>query len=223
MAFACVVVLSSCASQPVAPDNAASQLPAAYVSEQAPLGNYRIGARDLLQVKIFQVEDLDREVRVNNQGYISLPLIGDMQVAGRSAIELQQEIAARYGARYLQNPQVSVFIKEYSSQRVTVDGAVKKSGIYPIASRLSLLQSIALAEGLSDVANEHNVVVFRSAEGKRLVARFDLTEIRAGRAADPEIMAQDVIVVDKSRSEVWLKRFVQIAPVLSTWMLYSTR
>jgi polysaccharide export outer membrane protein len=184
---------------------------------------YRIGPQDLIAITVFQIKDLDREVRVNNAGQISLPLIGAVRVAGRTIGELEQDIAARYRAHYLQDPQITVFVKEFASQRVTVNGAVKKTGIFPMTSRLSLLQAVSLAEGLSETANEHNVVVFRRAEGKRLVARFDLQAIRDGRSDDPEILADDVIVVDESAGEVWLKRFIQLAPILTAWVYYDVR
>ncbi|GAB3355323.1 polysaccharide biosynthesis/export family protein [Lysobacter tyrosinilyticus] len=182
---------------------------------------YRIGPQDLIAITVFQIKDLDREVRVNNAGQISLPLVGAVSAAGRTVGELEQDIATRYRAHYLQDPQITVFVKEFASQRVTVNGAVKKTGIFPMTSRLSLLQAVSLAEGLSETANEHNVVVFRRAGGKRLVARFDLQAIRDGRNDDPEILADDVIVVDESAGEIWLKRFIQLAPILTAWVYYD--
>jgi polysaccharide export outer membrane protein len=184
---------------------------------------YRIGPQDLIAITVFQIKDLDREVRVNNAGQISLPLIGAVSAAGRTIGELEQDIAASYRAHYLQDPQITVFVKEFASQRVTVNGAVKKTGIFPMTSRLSLLQAVSLAEGLSETANEQNVVVFRRAGGKRMVARFDLQAIRDGRSDDPEILADDVIVVDESAGEVWLKRFIQLAPILTAWVYYGDR
>jgi polysaccharide export outer membrane protein len=130
---------------------------------------------------------------------------------------LRAEIASRYGSRFLQNPQVSVFVKEFASQRVTVEGAVKQSGIFPIASRLTLLQAIALSQGLTDTASQHDVLVFRTAGGKRLVARFDIAAIREGRAEDPEIFGNDIVVVDESTGKVWLKQFIQITPAIALW------
>ena len=184
---------------------------------------YRIGPSDLLSVSVFQTPDLDRDVRVNNAGQVSLPLIGAVMAAGKTVDELQAEIAARYGSRFLQQPQVSVFIKEFASQRVTVEGAVKKSGIFPMASRLSLLQAIALAEGLDDTASLHNVLVFRTAGGERMVARFDLDAIREGRAEDPTLSGDDVVVVDDSAGKLWLKQFIQLTPIITSWIVYSHR
>jgi polysaccharide export outer membrane protein len=92
-----------------------------------------------------------------------------------------------------------------------------------MTSRLSLLQAIALSEGLDDTASQHDVMVFRTVGGKRLVARFDLAAIREGRADDPEIYGNDVVVVDESAGKIWLKQFIQLTPLLSTWIVYTRR
>ena len=172
-------------------------------------------------ITVFQVEDLTRDVRVNNAGQISLPLIGAIDVAGHTVNELETLIASRYGARYLQNPQVSVFVKEFSSQRVTVGGAVKKPGIFPLTTpRLTLVQAVALSEGLSDTANADNVVVFRTVNGRRQFARFDLEAIEEGKSPDPEIMGEDVVVVDTSGGKVFLQNLIRISPLLAVWRYY---
>lgn len=182
---------------------------------------YRIGPSDLLAVTVFQIQDLDREVRVNNAGQVSLPLIGAVAAAGRTVAELETQIARQYAARYLQDPQVSVFVKEFASQRVTVGGAVEKPGIYPMtSSRLSLLQALALAQGLDEVGNEHNVIVFRTVAGQRLFARFDVQAIRNGTHPDPEIMGEDVIVVDDAAGKVFLQYLIKLAPFVAVWRAY---
>jgi polysaccharide export outer membrane protein len=181
---------------------------------------YRIGPSDLLSVTVFQTKDLDREVRVDNAGQVSLPLIGAVDAAGRTAHELEADLATRYGARYLQDPQISVFVKEFASQRVTVEGAVGKPGIYPVSTRLTLLQAIALAEGLDDNASERNVIVFRTAQGRRQFARFDLEAIRDGSNDDPEIQGEDVIVVDTSGGKVFLQNLIKLAPFVAVWRAY---
>ena len=170
---------------------------------------------------VFQVPDLNREVRVNNAGQISLPLIGGVEVAGRTVGDAEQEIAGRYRDRYLQNPQVSVFVKEFSSQRVTVSGAVRKPGIYPMSSRLTLLQSLALAEGLNDVGSERNVLVFRTVEGERQFARFDIAAISRGENADPAVYGDDLIIVDTSTGKQTLKTLIQLAPFVAVWRAYQ--
>lgn len=218
--LSCLLLLSACAAHGAAED-AASFPEADPVTETLARSEYRIGPSDLLAVTVFQVADLNREVRVNNAGQVSLPLIGGVDVAGRTVGDAEQEIAARYQGRYLQNPQVSVFVKEFSSQRVTVSGAVKKPGIYPMSSRLTLLQSIALAEGFSDIGSLRNVLVFRTIDGERKYARFDVAAINDGEDPDPEIYGDDLIVVDTSAGKVTLKTLVMLAPFVAVWRSYQ--
>ena len=106
--------------------------------------DYRIAPLDVLEISVFGVPELTRTAQVSSSGTITMPLIKTIKAGGRTASELEREIAKKLQASYLQEPQVSVFIKEYNSQRITVDGAVKKPGIYPITGKVSLLQAIAL-------------------------------------------------------------------------------
>ncbi|MDB6164626.1 MAG: polysaccharide biosynthesis protein GumB [Xanthomonadaceae bacterium] len=219
MALLCAVGLSACASSGSSrPSASVAVLPDAD-PVAAALGRpeYRIGPSDLLTITVFQIQDLNRDVRVNNAGQISLPLIGAVDAAGRTVNELETTIASRYSARYLQNPQVSVFVKEFSSQRITVGGAVRKPGIFPLTTRLTLLQAIALSEGLTETGSEHNVVVFRTVKGKRQFARFDLAAIQRGDNPDPEIMGEDVIVVDTSTGKTFLQNLIRVAPLIGMW------
>src|SRR5688500_4784491 len=114
---------------------------------RASIRDYRIGAEDLLDVQVFGVDQLSRTVRVNSRGQVSLPLIGVIDVAGLSAQEAEASITRRLGESYLQNPQVSLFIKEYTTQRVTIEGAVQRPGIYPLRGPTTLLTSLAIAGG----------------------------------------------------------------------------
>jgi polysaccharide export outer membrane protein len=112
--------------------------------------DYRIGAQDLLAISVFGVQELNKEVRVNSNGQISLPLIGGVMAGGKTIPELEDDLAKKYSTGYLQNPQVSVFVKEFTSQRITLEGAFNKPGIYPITGRTNLLQGIAMGGGLND-------------------------------------------------------------------------
>lgn len=160
--------------------------------------DYRVGPLDLIEVSVFQVEDLNRTVRINSSGQISLPLIGAVVAGGKTVGELEAEIAAKLKAQFLQDPQVSVFVKEFSSQRITVEGAVKNPGIFPITGKTSLLQAIALARGFEELADERTVIVFRVIEGKKMAALFDIRQIRAGELEDPQIYGDDIVVVERS-------------------------
>ena len=190
--------------------------PTAKVTPQA---DYHVGAGDLVTATVFRVKDLDREVRVDNNGTISLPLIGTVHVAGQTTQQIEDQIASRYGRNYLQNPQITVFVKEYASQRITVGGNVDKPGIFPITSRTSLLQAIALAGGLDDTASR-NVIVFRTIGDERKFARFDLKAIQDGTNVDPELYADDIVMVDSSRGMVALQNLIKLAPFVAVWRAY---
>lgn len=177
---------------------------------------YRIGPMDTLEVSVFQAPDLNRTVQVDATGMINLPLLGGVPAAGRTTAQLQSEVAAKLGEKYLQSPEVSVAVKEFASQRVTVDGAVGAPGVYPIRGRTTLLQAVALAKGADPrLANEKQVVVFRTVNGQRMAARFDLAAIRAGEAEDPEVFGNDVIVVDRSGTRSLLRDVIGALPIVS--------
>ncbi len=165
----------------------------------APLsGNYRLGPLDVIEVSVFEVPELTKTLQVDAGGMISLPLIGPVTAGGRTISEIEREIAQRLAKDYLQSPQVSVFVKDYTSQRITVEGAVNNPGVFPIAGRTTLLQAIAMAKGPDRTADESGVIVFRTGAQSKTAAVFDLAPIRSGASPDPVLMAGDVIVVDQS-------------------------
>jgi len=167
---------------------------------------YQIGPHDLLSVKVFRVEDFDVKVRVDSRGDISLPLIGSVHAAGRTSSELEQEVASKLAEDYLQNPYVTVFVEEYASQHVTVVGAVNKPGVYPLTGPTTLLQAIALAQGLDNLADLSRVQVLRNAgQDSSGPANYDIESIRVGKKIDPQIRAGDIVVVSKSGGRSILK------------------
>lgn len=181
--------------------------------------DYRVGPLDVLDIEVFGVKDLTRSIRISDDGDFSLPLVGRVPARGKTVGELEKDIAARLADGFLENPQVSLFVKEYKSQRVTVEGAVRKPGIYALTGRTSLLQIIALSEGLNELANPKACVVYRNIEGKRYGAAFDIREIRAGRLIDPEVLGNDIVVVDYSGPRSNLRDFVYSAPALALFFL----
>jgi polysaccharide export outer membrane protein len=201
------------AAQPV--DLRSVQIVTAHPSE------YRIGVGDQLDVRVFQVDDLSfEELVVDTSGNINMPLIGAVLSAGRTAGEMSDDIAGRLAARYLQDPQVTVTVKEAANQKITIDGAVAKPGVYEMRGATSLLQAVAMAEGPTRVADLTRVAVFRSIDGRRSVALFDLGAIRQGRASDPQVMGDDVIVVDTSRLNSALREVVGALPALSAFAYF---
>lgn len=221
-AIAAVVLLSGCATgtKPVRTTEYArlaesGKLPPPDTTTAAGayigVPDYRIGPLDQLEVSVFQVPDLSRTVRVNSTGEISLPMIGVVRAGGKTVGELEQTIADKLRESFLQDPQVSVFIQEFASQRVTVEGSVAQPGIKPLTGRTTLLQLIAMSGGLTKMADPEKIIVFRNIEGQRMVALFNLVDIRSGLAEDPQIYGDDVVVVDDSRART-------VAETLKSWM-----
>ena len=159
--------------------------------------DYRIGPHDLIEISVFQIAELSHKVRVNSKGMVSLPLIGAVEAGGRTVSQLEADIASRLGDKYVRNPQVTVFVEEFTSQRVTVEGAVNKPGIYPLTGKTTLLQTIALVGGLGPLADDHSVVIFRTINGKKMAALFDIPRIRHSLMEDPLVFGDDIVVVDR--------------------------
>jgi len=160
-------------------------------------GAYKIGPTDVLQIVVFKVPELTQTVQVADTGTVNLPLVGEIPAAGKTAHDVERDLTARLGAQYLKNPQVSVYVKEYNSQRVTITGDVKKPGVYPLTGKTTLLQVVAIAGGFEDSTN-WTVLVLRHTNGKRAAAKFDVSQIEEGRAEDPTLQAGDVLVAGSS-------------------------
>jgi len=178
--------------------------------------DYRIGPQDTLEINVFQLNDLNRTVQVDSSGRILLPLLGAVQASGMTSSQLSQDIALRLQKNYVNNPQVTVVVKDAQGQRITVDGAVTQPGVYPLTGPTTLMQAIALAKGPDTrLANLHRVVVFRTVGTQRTTEAYDLTAIRSGKRADPVIYGKDVIVVDTSGGRSVLRDLSGVAPILS--------
>jgi len=177
--------------------------------------NYRIAPLDTLTVKVFKMPDLSGDYEVDLTGNLSLPLIGSIPAAELTTAELNQRLTERYGAKYLENPDITVGVKASTRRSVTVDGAVKQSGSFPISGPTTLIQAVAQAGGTAEDANTRRVAVFRTVGGKRQAAAFDLTDIRRGKAEDPAIYPGDIVVVDGSSVKATQKALLQNIPLLS--------
>ena len=181
-----------------------------------PLGaGYKIAPMDTLSVKVFKMPDLSGDYEVDLTGQISMPLIGSTMATDVTTAELDQRLTAKLGEKYLENPDVSVAIKSSSRRSVTVDGAVNRSGSFPVNGPLTLMQAVALAGGTNPDANARRVAVFRQIGGKRQAAAFDLTSIRRGEMDDPQIYAGDIVVIDGSAIKAVQKQLLNSLPVLS--------
>lgn len=184
--------------------------------EVVPLeAGYRIAPMDTLTVKVFKMPDLTGDYEVDLAGNISMPLIGEVRAFDLSTAQLDEALTVRLGEKYLQNPDVSVGIKSSTRRSVTVDGAVKRAGTYPVHGPTTLMQAVAAAGGASEDANIRRVAVFRTIGGARQAAAFDLQAIRRGEAKDPPLFPGDIVVVDGSSIKALQKQIFQSFPLLS--------
>ncbi len=172
----------------------------------------------MLEIQVFKVPELSKTVQVSEAGTINYPLIGEVSAAGRSARQVEQALTQALGAEYLRDPQVSVYVREYNSQRITLEGAVEKPGVYPIRGDMTLLQLLATAGGVSAIADD-TIVIFRTVNAKRTVARFDVDPIREGTAPDPKLAAGDMVIVGKSSLKEGFGNVLKALPLAGVFTL----
>lgn len=184
------------------------------VSQDRP---YLIGPFDKLTIDVFGIEDLSKkEVQTDAGGRISFPLAGTLEAAGKTPSELEGLIEERLRGKYVRDPQVTVNLKETVSQVITVDGQVKEPGLYPVVGRMTLMRAVATAKGLDEFAKLNDVVVFRTVSGQRMAALYNLEAVRRGAYADPEVFANDVVIVGESKARRIFKDVLQASPLIVT-------
>jgi len=184
------------------------------------IGDYRpylVGPFDRLTIGVFGIDDLaEREVQVDSSGRVSFPLAGSIEAAGMTLSEIEAVLSERLSAAYVRDPQVTVNLKETINRVVTVDGQVAKPGSFPVVGKMSLLRAVALRASTTEFAKLEDVVVFREVAGQRYAGIYNLEAIRRGNYPDPEIFANDVIVVGDSPQRRMFRDFLQLAPLLSS-------
>jgi polysaccharide biosynthesis/export protein len=215
----CATVLSACQPQLNSglPLGAAAYETLGGVNPQVE-GVYRIRPGDTVNVTLFQEPDLSgTSLLVDEGGAVSLPLIGAVQMAGRTTEEVAREIERAYAARYLRDPQASVSLRTAVPQTVTVDGQVTRAGVYEMRPGYTLVSAIALAGGTTDTSKFDEVLILRMIDGRRAVARFDINAIRAGRMDDPRILPGDQVVVGFDRARGIYQDVLRVGPILGVF------
>jgi len=183
---------------------------------------YLLHAGDVVTVNVFQEPDLTLEdVAIDQAGKLYLPLIGEVVAGGRTQADLSQEIERSYGNGYLRNPKVAVIVKQTPSNSVSIEGEVKQPGVYPLPQGATLLTAMALAQSPTRTAKLDQVLVFRTVNGERMGARFDLTEIRSGNTPDPQILPGDVVVVGFSRAQGIYRDILDAAPLFNIFNVFT--
>jgi polysaccharide export outer membrane protein len=174
-----------------------------------------IGPLDTIQVDVFNVPDLNREIQVDAGGRIAMPLVGTLDARGRTAEELARTIETALHAKGVRKPQVIVNIKSSVSQVVTVDGQVVEPGLYPVTNQMTLLRVIASARGLSEFARQDDVVILRTVEGRRMAGLYNIDAIRRGAYDDPPVYANDIVVVGDSPQRRMFRDLVALSPLIA--------
>jgi polysaccharide export outer membrane protein len=162
---------------------------AAFVKE------YKVGPKDLLEITVFELPELNQTVRVSEDGSISLPLLGKVMIEGSTKEELERKLGSLLEEKYLKKARVSIFIKEYQSKRVSVIGAVGKPGMYELIGRVSLLEMISQAGGLTDGAGSALYVLREGKNGVQAKLAIDLNDliINNNQNLNIPLMPKDVI------------------------------
>jgi polysaccharide export outer membrane protein len=174
-----------------------------------------IGPLDTIQVDVFNVPDLSREMQVDASGRIAMPLAGTVDARGKTAGELASAIEAALRAHYVRNPEVTVNIKSSVSQVVTIDGQVGEPGLYPVTNQMTLMRAIASARGFAEYARADDVVILRTVNGQKMAGLYNVAAIRRGIYDDPPIYANDVVVVGDSPQRRLFRDFVSLSPLLA--------
>ena len=181
----------------------------AWPQAQNPIGvsgPYRVGPGDVVQITVFEVDELSQPAVVTQQGSLPLPLVGEVEVEGLTTSEIEGKLKSLYGQGLLSNPQISVLVEEYRSQPVSVLGAVRQPGVYQLQGRRLLLDVLAIAGGLSPEVGE-TITISRSGVQRPVSDELDLplspppvevmsqpdTEGRPGRTEEMRVLVRDLL------------------------------
>ena len=157
---------------------------------------YRIGPEDVLHISVWKEDDLDRKVLVRPDGGVSFPLVGDIQVSGRTPLEVQDEIRSRL-ARYVPDAEVTVAVDKISGYTIFILGEVNKPGQFTLGRYVDVVQALTLAGGTTPYASERNMRILRRKDGREVTYQFDFRDIKRGKNLKQNIILQsgDVVVV----------------------------
>ena len=183
---------------------------------------FKLGPDDLLAIQVFGSEETSvPRLRIDKSGRMSVPVAGVINAAGLTLEDLETAIEARLRANYFRNPQVSANLLEVESARVTVEGQVIRPGVYPALPDMTLMQAVASAQGTTETARLNEVVIFRTVEGKRYAALYDLRAVRRGNYEDPRIFANDIITIGDSSARRLFRDIISVIPLLTTPLIVA--
>jgi len=167
-----------------------------------PTFNYVLGANDVLKIEVFELDQLNRTVRISPDGTITLPLLGVVELGGLTPQEAGEHIAEllRRGD-LVKNPQVTIFVDEFVSRQISVQGAVARPGVYPMMGQKTLLGMIGLAGGINDHAGDKIYVIrpFASGEDERIEINADNLIYEANPLTNIALKPGDIVMIPYER------------------------
>ena len=183
---------------------------------------YHIGPRDLIQIEVFQVPELGDTSRVGFNGDITLPLLGTVNILDMTVTEAQAHIEKLLSKDYMQNPQVTIDIQEYESQKITLEGWINAPGIYSLTGKTTFLQAIAIGKGMDKLANFDEIAVFRKKpDGSGTMGYIvNYEKIRSGVWPDPVVKNGDVIVVSKDGGKALWEATASTLTSFAGWAVF---
>jgi len=157
---------------------------------------YLIGPEDVLTVVFWRDKEMSTEVAVRPDGKVTLPLVNDIDAAGKTPEQLRAEIA-QAASRFVEEPTVTVVVKTINSRKVYITGMIGKSGAYPLTGPTTVLQLISMAGGLNEFADSKNIIVTRVENGQQVALKFNYNEVRKGKKLQQniELRPGDSVVV----------------------------
>lgn len=204
LAVFCIMVLfSSCfwaqanSTATAASTDAAAKNEAANGAAKAHDNTFVIGTGDVLSINVWKEPDISRSIPVRSDGNISLPLVGEVQAAGRTPLTLEQDIASRL-KNYISEPEVTVIVQQINSEKFNILGQVVRPGSYPLANASTVLDAIAIAGGFRDFAKKKSIYVLRqNADGTQTRLPFNYKDVIKGQTPQQNVKLQphDTIVV----------------------------
>jgi polysaccharide export outer membrane protein len=203
-----------------------AQGPAAYkavaVSERDTVNSLiLLQPGDQIGINVFGEENLSTpQAVVDPAGNVSLPLIAEIHAAGLSPAQFAKDIEQAYAKSILRDPRVNVVLVKSAPRVVSVEGEVKTPGVFEVQQGYTLLSALALAGSPLETAKTSEVLIFRQKDGQRVGGRFNLNDIRAGRADDPAVLPGDVIVVGYNMVRGTYLDFLKTAPFFGIFTRY---
>lgn len=174
-------------------------------------GDYVLQIGDEIEIRVFELPELETRAQIRPDGKISMVLLDDMQAAGLTPLQLDAALTNGYSTYYF-NPRVTVIVRSFSNQKVFVGGEVSRPGMQPLAGDLSALGAILQAGGFQNTASRSSVILLRKGENGPVVVRLNLDEIIEKGSSDPVLQPFDVVYVPQkfiAKANLFVQQYIR--------------